>query len=77
MLIILFCMLFGNRSVDIDAPNFVLSNVQIEAKSTSGFLGIFWATKFKFNHHITFISDKVFKTISILYKLQVTCLFLV
>ena len=36
-----FWMLFGNRSVDIDAPNFVLSNVQIEAKSSSRFLGIF------------------------------------
>ena len=35
-----FCITFGNRSVDIDAPNFVLGNVQIEAKSRSRFQGI-------------------------------------
>ena len=36
----IICIIFGNRSVDIDAPNFILGNVQVEAMRKSRFLGI-------------------------------------
>ena len=52
-----FCIIFGNSSVDIDAPNFVFGNAQIEAKSRSGFLGILLVDNMKINHHITFIES--------------------
>ena len=34
----IFCIMFGNRSVDIVDLNFVLDNVQIEEKSRRRFL---------------------------------------
>ena len=65
-----FCFIFGNRSVGIDAPNLSLGNVQIEAKNRSRLLGIILDDNLKVNKHITLISDKVSKSIGILYKLQ-------
>ena len=63
-----FCIIFGIRSVEIDEPS--LDNVQIEAKTISRFLRKILDDNLKFNHHLTFIADKVSKSIGILHKLR-------
>ena len=65
-----FCCIFGNRSVDIHAPNFFLDNVKREANSRSRYLGIILDDKLKNNHRITSIAGKISKSIGVLYKLQ-------
>ena len=71
----IFCIVFGNRSVDIDGPNFVLGNVQIKLRSRSRFLGIILDDEFIFNHHATFLLIKYLSLLVSYISYKVTCIF--
>ena len=65
-----YYMIFGNRRVDDHSHNFLLGNAQLSMCDASKFLGINLDAKLTFNHHIELITNKVSKSIGIMFKLQ-------
>ena len=63
-----FYLLFTTRNVDF--PQLILNNIVIPRKTEGRFLGVIIDEKLKFNSHTKFISNKISKSIGILYRLK-------
>ena len=63
-------MIFGNRHVDDHPRNLLLGNAHLRLFDASKFLRIHSDALSTFNHHIQIITEKVSKSIGIMFKIQ-------
>ena len=64
-------MLFSNRLTDIDdSPVVTFSREDVKLKKTGKFLGVILDNSLSFEKHISYICDKISKSIGVFYKLR-------